>query len=449
MSEPILTFNAKSITCEKSEKTLVGRKEIVDQLYNELYEKLLKKETYQHLLVASRGSGKSHMTKVIYCRLKKAESLKDKIVIAYMIEDEYGIANFLHLCLQILNAFIRYKVPGSEHLQQCINEITELAAKHHEAAIKKLLLDFIGERGLVILLENLDSVFKGMGNEAAKLRDFMHEYNKISLIATAQNLTEQLTDSKFPFYQFFKTRHLKNLTFDESFQLIKALASVEDNEHLRNELLGELEQGKDIRAKIRAIYELTYGNHRLLVHFYTFLKADIKSELSTVFTKQMNDLKSYYEQFVNPLPVQQQRLVQILSLSRAPIKGKDVAKKAFLTPNIVSKQFSELSKKGFIDKSKSGKDVFYELKEPLMRICFEINENPDGIAALFVDFLKVIYDKDELRKQYLLYKYRASDDQSLNYKYVRESLMYSKALGKSDLALSPDLEKELENCPQE
>ncbi len=449
MSEPILTFNAKSVSCDKLEKTLIGRKEIVDQLFQELTEKIIKGETYQSLLVAQRGSGKTHITKVIYCRLKKATELQDKMVIAYMIEDEYGISSFVHLCIQILNSFVRYNEPGSAHIPAAIDEISELAAKHQETAIKKLLLDFIDKKGLVILLENLETIFDGMGSEAAKLRDLMHEHNQISLIATAQALTNRLTDSKFPFYQFFKTRHLKKLTFHQSFELIKALAGLEE-EVISKPLLVELNNNPDTRAKIRAIYELTAGNHRLVVHFYGFLKADIKSDLSKVFIKQMNDLKSYYEQFVKQLSIQQQRIVQLLSLSHQPLKGLDIAKKTFLTSNIVSKQLSELTKKGFIDKTKSGKDVFYELQEPLMRICFEINENPDGIAKLFVDFLKVIYEPTQLKKNYLRYKFGAKhQDAELVHRYRREALMYSKALDPKAVYLPPELEEALSACAEE
>ncbi len=449
MSEPILTFNAKSVSCDKLEKTLIGRKEIVDQLFQELTEKITKGETYQSLLVAQRGSGKTHITKVIYCRLKNAPELKDKMVIAYMIEDEYGISNFVHLCIQILNSFVRYKEPGSAHIPAAIDEISELATKNQEAAIKKLLLDFIDKKGLVILLENLETIFDGMGSEAAKLRDLMHEHNQISLVATAQALTDRLTDSKFPFYQFFKTRHLKKLTFDQSFELIKALAALEEAV-ISKPLLVELNNNPDTRAKIRAIYELTSGNHRLIVHFYGFLKADIKSDLSKVFIKQMNDLKSYYEQFVKRLSIQQQRIVQLLSLSHQPLKGLDIAKTTFLSSNIVSKQLSELTKKGFIDKTKSGKDVFYELQEPLMRICFEINENPDGIAKLFVDFLKVIYEPTQLKKNYLRYKFGARHQEAeLVHKYRREAQMYSKALDPKSIYLSPELEEELSACAEE
>jgi len=84
------------------------------------------------------------------------------------------------------------------------------------------------------------------------------------------------------------------------------------------------------QGKIRAIYELTEGNHRLLVTFYSFLKAEYKSELSDVFIKVMNNLKPYYEQFVNALSPQKQKIVKYLSLNRRAVKGKEIARACFL-----------------------------------------------------------------------------------------------------------------------
>ena len=80
----ILTFSAKTVNCDLLEKTLIGREETVDELYEELEAKCLNDETYQSLIVAPRGSGKTHLTKVIYCRLKKAVGLENKIVICLL-----------------------------------------------------------------------------------------------------------------------------------------------------------------------------------------------------------------------------------------------------------------------------------------------------------------------------------------------------------------------------
>ncbi|GMT44559.1 MAG: hypothetical protein IEMM0006_0391 [bacterium] len=441
MANPLLTFSAKSVAAEILEQTLVGRKEILDRLEKELIGKVKNKFTYQCLIIAPRGSGKTHMIQVLYDRLKKNKSISNKIIIAYMVEDETGIANFLDFMLRILESFIRYNEVNKKNLKEAIFEISNMAGQHQEAAIKNLLLDYTGDRTLIVLIENLNIVFEGMKtNGQAKLRDFMHEHNKISLVATSQNLFAEVQKSDYPFYNFFKTYHLEKLDYPQSLEFMQVMAGIDADETLIKKL-----PEPETRGKIRAIYELTGGNHRLLVSFYSFLKAEMKSDLSLVFVKTMNDLKPYYEQFIKKLPVQEQKIVKHLSLKHKPQKGKDIARSCFIPQNTISKQLSELYKKGHIDKHKKGKDVYYELKEPLMRICFEINESPDGIAKLFVDFLSVIYTARELKSKYLKFRYTARfQPEEMKEKYRREALMMSKAMEPETLeklSAYPDWEK--------
>ena len=441
MATTLLTFNAKIVDPEILEQTLIGRKETLDRLEKELLTKVKNKHTYQSLIIAPRGGGKTHMIQVLYNRLKKNKSISNKILISYMVEDETGIVNFLDFMLRILESFSRYKEVNRKNLKEAIFEISNIATQHQEVAIKNLLLDYIGNKTLIVLIENLNIVFEGMKTDGqAKLRDFMHEYNKISFVATSQNLFAQVQKSDYPFYNFFKIHHLEKLDYQQSLELMQAIASAE-----ANKIVSEQLQKSETQGKIRAIYELTGGNHRLLVSFYSFLRAEIKSDLSMVFIKTMNDLKPYYEQFIKKLPVQEQKIVKHLSLKHKPQKGKDIARTCFIPPNIISKQLSELYNKGHIDKHKEGKDAYYELKEPLMRICFEINESPDGIAKLFVDFLSVIYTSQELKSKYLKFRYAARFQPiKIREKYRREALMMSKTIDPKileELKTHPDLEK--------
>ena len=164
----------------------------------------------------------------------------------------------------------------------------------------------------------------------------------------------------------------------------------------------------------------------------------------------MNDLKSYYEQFVGNLSVLQQRIVQLLSLNHTPLQGKKIAQMSFLEPNVMSKQLSILFKLGFIDKHKEGKNVYYEIKEPLMRICFEINENPEGSAKLFVDFLKIIYDEADRKKHYLKYKLGANYvEAKMKSTYINEADIYGRTLNSKEKTELKKIEEKLKNCALE
>jgi len=160
MTNHLLTFSAKSVAAEILEQTLVGRKEILDRLEKDLISKVKNKFTCQCLIIAPRGSGKTHIIQVLYNRLKKNKSISDKILIAYMVEDETGIANFQDFMLRILQSFIRYNEVNRKNLKEAIFEISNMASQHQEAAIKNLLLDYIGDKTLIVLIENLNIVLK-------------------------------------------------------------------------------------------------------------------------------------------------------------------------------------------------------------------------------------------------------------------------------------------------
>lgn len=431
----LLSFSANTLDQVTLEKTLVGRKEVVDRVEQELLEKALLGQTYQSLLIAPRGSGKTHITKLLHYRLKNNPDLDSKIFVAYMNEDERGIANYSDFIRHILQSFVKHKEGKYEILMDLIYEVSGLPINKQEVAFENILLEFIGTRGLVILIENINILFDkktGMGPDGQeKLRSLMHEHNQFSLLATSQSLFYHIQDAKGSFYNFFNIRHLEKLDFKNAFEFIKMQASLE-----KNEVLNKAVEQVEFKAKVRAIYQLTGGNHRLLVSFFTFLKTNLKSELSKVFVKTMNDLKPYYEQFINALSPQQQKVVQFLSSNHKPQMGKAISRFCFIPPTTLSKQISELVDKGIIGKNKEGKDVYYELREPLMRICFEINEHSDGVAKLFIDFLKVIYSEEDLQRRYLQFKFGAQlQNETLKGKYKEEAEFYKKAIDKNVLLI--------------
>ncbi|NOQ24565.1 MAG: tetratricopeptide repeat protein [Bacteroidales bacterium] len=426
MINSLLTFGAKSVDPKILEQTLTVRAEIVNEIEKNCVNKTKKSTTWQSLVIAPRGSGKTHLIKVLYHRLKQNKEISNKSVIAYMSEDEVGIANFTDLMVSIIRAFVRYGESGSETLESQISEASLIKDLDKRTIfVKDILLNFAKKRIVILLIENFDKILKALDSQGERsLRDFIHLYNNLTIIATSQNLIANLQDSKNPFYNFFNISQLEKLNFEETVKFLGVIAKTEGN----NELASEIKKN-ELEGKLKAIYELTEGNHRLLVTFYSFLKADFKSELSGIFIKVMNDLKPYYEQFINDLPPQQQKIVKHLSLNRGAISGKEIAVACFIEPNVISKQFSLLFEKGMIDKNKSGKDVYYELKEPLMRICFEISENPNGISSLFVDFLSAYYDGKILKEQYLKFKYGARFQcEEIKGKYENEAMMYGLVL---------------------
>jgi tetratricopeptide (TPR) repeat protein len=153
---------------------------------------------------------------------------------------------------------------------------------------------------------------------------------------------------------------------------------------------------------VRAVHELVKGNHRLLITFYEFLKADTLASLSQIFIKTLNDLKPYYETFIRYLPPQQQKILHYLALAKNVQNGTEISKNCFIDPKSLSKQLSELNRRNLIDiipDPDDKRNKVYEINDPLLRISIEIGEHKEGISALFIDFLALYYSLDELHHQ--------------------------------------------------
>ncbi|MBN3036016.1 MAG: hypothetical protein JW861_10565 [Bacteroidales bacterium] len=382
-------FQSRIENPEKLEMTLTGRKVLADAIEKMIIDSVKTGKLYQNLIVGPRGSGKTHLLRVLYNRFTDNPEVMNHYEIAYMVEDEVGLASFVDFMNRVFAALQRWD-RDKERLQSLERELDLLKsspAQNWNEMACSILLRFLEKKRLLILIENLNQVFHDLRREGqAKLRDFIQTNGNVSFIATSQALFHDLRREDMPFMNFFSITHLKNLTLEETVRLMMALAKAEGYPELE-EYLGT----DEARDKIRAIHDFTRGNHRLVVLFFDFLRAEYKSELSGSFLKSIDKLKPYYESLLKSLSPMQQKIIQYLSLSRTPQSGNSISYNCFIEQRSLSKQLSELQKLGYINAFKRGRERYYEVTEPLMRFYYEIGESQEAIIPVFIDFLVIFY----------------------------------------------------------
>jgi DNA-binding transcriptional ArsR family regulator len=402
------TFNPTESKAELLEKTLIGRKDLVDLLEKLVIDSATSGNKHQRLIVGPRGSGKTHLLRVFFNRVSNNIDLKDKLKIAYLCEDEYGIASFLDFIIRIFRAFIKWDHENSNYFNDEIDQLKKVPLPDQEKAAKKILLNHIEGTTLLIIVENIGNIFTGMGEKGQrKFRDLVRQYPYFTIMASNQALFQDIQEEDKPFRNFFKITHLKKLTLDEAILFLKSIAQWEE----RTDLLKFLQEPEG-KGRIHAIYDITGGNHRLLVTFYNFLKVDYKNDLSYSFIKTINDLIPYYQGFMSQLSPQQQKIIQFLCQTRKPSIVKDIAENCFSSPNTISKQMSTLERLKYVEAESAGKETYYELSEPLLRICFEVKENRGGPVKLFIDFLGSLYSVQEIKKKYDHYQVLAGQSEN-------------------------------------
>ena len=271
----------------------------------------------------------------------------------------------------------------------------ELSAQSAERSAVQLLSNWVNNRTLLLIIENLDEIFNGLGEEGQKrFRAFLQENPYCTILATAQSLFNGVSHQTSPFYGFFRINHLEELEMEDAALLLSNIADLDGNEVLRSFI-----QTPKGRARLRAVHHLAGGNHRVYVVFSNFLTRDSLDQLVDPFMQTLDDLTPYYNERMKWLSPQQRKIVEFLCDRGHPASVKEISQRSFITHQTTSSQLQLLREMGYVRAISLGRGSYYELREPLMRLCVEVKKHRTEPIRLFVDFLRLWYSKTELAER--------------------------------------------------
>ena len=378
-------FSPSSMEAELLERTFVQREPLARRLVDLFVESALTESKHHVLLVGPRGIGKSHLAAVVYHRLNRRDDLKDKLLIAYLREDEWGITSLLDLLVRILRTL------GTE-----TSGLSILPAE----AVEQRAWDLIGERlagrTLLVILENLAEVFRNLGEDGQrKWRALIHTYPCWAVLATTPALSADVSSQAAPFYGFFEIQNLGPLSVNEGIALLQQLARTQGNNRI-----AEYVSSPAGRAKVRAVQHLANGNHRIFVIFYDFLAEGRQDEMLEPLLKTIDSLTPYYQSEMKDLSPQQRKLVEFLCEHRVPATVKTIASRCFVTHQTAASQLRQLLAARYVRVTRIGRESYYELNEPLLRICVETKARSTDPLRLLVEFLRYWFSREELEEQF-------------------------------------------------
>ena len=372
---------------------LVQRHQLLQDAVERVRESALTKHKHHLLFVGPRGCGKTHLVTLIVSRLLADPELADRMRMAWLSEDE-TCTSLLELLLKI-HAALEKRYPG-EYRPDMLGAAYGMKPEAALELVSKHLLSTLGSRTLVVVAENLDAIFEGLGPAGQKqLRAFIQENSRLSIVATAQRLVEDLSSRTSPFFGFFQTEHLKPLNVEEATLLLQNLARI----HEMGGVAEFLSTGRG-RARVRALHHLSGGNHRIYIVLSQFITLDSIDALVGPFMQMVDELTPYYQERIRWLPPLQRRIVECLCSCEGTMPVKEIAKRLFATPQTISSQLQDLREKGYVEANQRGRESLYEISEPLMRICVEVKDSQrQQPLRLLVDFLRVWYDDQELKSR--------------------------------------------------
>jgi len=386
-------FTPSLMTPEALEAVFVQREELAQRVIDLIRDSTLTQSKHHTLLIGPRGTGKTHLIALIYHRIKTAADLRDRMCIAWLREEEWGVASFRDLLLRVFRAlFEESDDPG---LAKRIESLYSLPPETAERAAGSLLKEFVGDRTLLVLMENLDDLFDGLGTAGQKrLRAYLQENPFWTIVATAQSLFNGVSLQTSPFYGFFRIHHLKELTLEDARQLLTKIAKLNGDTEVATFIMTP-----SGRARVRAVHHLGGGNHRVYVIFSEFLTRESLDKLVDPFMRTLDDLTPYYQARMAWLSPQQRKIVEFLCDKRHAVTVKDIAERCFITHQTASSQLQGLREMGYVRSIPVGRESYYELREPLMRLCIEVKRHRGEPLRLFIDFLRLWYSRTELQQR--------------------------------------------------
>lgn len=383
-------FTPSMMAPETLETMLVQRGPLLQRSLDNVLESLRTGSSHHTLFVGPRGIGKTHLIALLHHRLAQTKEAKNQALIAWMREEEWGVTSFFEWVLRILRT-LDASYPELQ-VEARTAPLYDLPLKEAEKLAESILLEVLGNKRLVVLLENLDDLFDQLGEQGQRAwRAFIQNHNNMVLVCTTPALFAGVSLQKSVFYGFFDIEALKELDFDDVASLLSKIA-VERGDR---ELAAFIATSEG-RARIRAVHHLAEGNPRIYIIFAQFLSAQALDELVPAFMHTLDELTPYYQARMKELPGQQRKIVDYLVNYRGAAPVKQIAKSCFITQQVCSSQLKQLKDKRYVRSIEQGRENFYELCEPLMRLCMEVKKQRGEPISLFVDFLRIWYTTDEL-----------------------------------------------------
>jgi tetratricopeptide (TPR) repeat protein/DNA-binding transcriptional ArsR family regulator len=379
---------------ETLERIFVQREDIAQDLVDRIILGATTPAKHHSLLIGARGMGKTHLVSLVYYRLQQHQELKDKLMVAWLREEEWGVDSWLDLVVRIFRALGEATVDTKGLLVQ----LQQVSIADAETLATQLLTELIGQKTLLLIIENLDELFAGLGEKGQqKFRSFLQERQCCTILATTPALFAGVQDRSEPFFGFFNPIPLSPLNWEEATVMLQKIAELDGQADLAHFL--RTPAGK---ARVRAVHHLAGGNPRVYTLFAQFITRESLDELVQAFMKMLDDLTPYYQSRMKELSNQQRKIVEFLVDRREAVMVKEIATQCFIEQRVVSGQLLQLRNKGYVVARANGRESFYELTEVLMRLCMEVKKYRGQWVELFVDFLRIWYRPAERQEKFAM-----------------------------------------------
>jgi hypothetical protein len=381
-------FTPSAVSAESLAMRTVGRDAEIERLVRAIRTAATTDNRPHQLIVGPRGSGKSHLLIVALREALAEEQIADRVAVAMLPEDAVEVAGYEDLLVSIVD-----RAPGAEQASR--ETARDLRVRRDLAGLEHLVLEQLGGRVLVLVVENLDRVFRDLGDIGqARLRNLAETSARVLLLASTPLLFDAVSDHEQPWYGSFDVEHLRELDAEQGRDLLRRVATAAGDD----DLAASLDTPTGL-ARVKAVEHLAGGSPRMWTVLAGCITVELLDELVPLVESLFDELAPYYQQRLWELAGVERKLVY--ELCRVPSATvKDLAHATGLTQRAAATSLGRLHDARWVRREKRrGTDqraTWYSLREPLLRHHVEYRETREERLPAIVGFLRNWYETREL-----------------------------------------------------
>ena len=344
------------------------------------------------LLVGPPGCGKTHILSLALARLERGAPPSRRPLVARLPEIPWGITTFADLLLRALEALPR---KGKEGLRGA----GDPGGTRDVATAARLLKEAAGKRTLLLVVENLDQVFGALGEEGRReFRAFLQQDSFTAVLATSRRLFDEVTRRNSPFYGFFRVEHMEPLDSRAALNLAGKILE---------KFASRAGKGPASRPEtaswIRAVQHVSRGNARCCLLFALGLARG--DSYGKAFLDTLDRIGPLHVEETLGVSPQQRKILDYLARRGGAVQVKEIARACLATEQTVSAQLRELRKPGLVAATRAGRNSFYEVSDPLLRLYLDLRRGGASRVLERLAFLSHWYrpgEKDNFRLREIL-----------------------------------------------